>query len=278
MINGPHQGGWVETQTGESWFVHFQDRGAYGRIIHLQPMWWKNDWPIMGINQDSSGCGEPVMTWNKPNVGKVFPIQFPQTSDEFDSIKLGLQWQWHANHLDNWYSLSEKPGMLRLKSMTMPDSGKNLWLVPNLLLQKLPAPSFSATTRLEIRVTSIGERTGIVIFGFDYSFLALEKKADGVHLIEGICKDADKGTVETIQDDIPYDQRTVFLRVSVDTGAVCRFSYSANGKSFTDVDPQFTAREGRWIGAKVGLFAVSGKGNSTAGFADIDWFRIEPYK
>ena len=275
MINGPHQGGWVETQTGESWFIHFQDRGAYGRIIHLQPMSWKNDWPIMGINQDSAGCGEPVMSWKKPNVGKEYPIEIPQTSDEFDSTKLGLQWQWHANHLDGWYSLSEKPGTLRLKSIPMPEDSKNLWLVPNLLLQKLPAPKFSATTQLEFRPTNIGERAGIVIFGFDYSFLVMENKADGIHLLTSICKDAEKGNAEIVQADIPYFKYTVFLRVSVDTGAVCRFSYSANGKNFTYVGTEFTAREGRWIGAKVGLFAVRPAQSVVGGFADYNWFRIE---
>ena len=70
-INGPHQGGWIETQTGESWFVHFQDRGAYGRIIHLQPMIWNNDWPVIGMDLKGTGRGEPILTWRKPNVGKT---------------------------------------------------------------------------------------------------------------------------------------------------------------------------------------------------------------
>ena len=50
-INGPHQGGWVDTNTGESWFVHFQDKGAYGRVIHLNPMMWVNDWPVIGVDK-----------------------------------------------------------------------------------------------------------------------------------------------------------------------------------------------------------------------------------
>jgi beta-xylosidase len=274
-INGPHQGGWVETETRESWFLHFQDYGAYGRIIHLQPMWWKNDWPIMGINQNSSGCGEPVMTWKKPNVGKIFPIEIPQTSDEFDSTILGLQWQWHANNKTSWYSLREKMGSLRLNSVVPTDSSRNLWMTPSLLLQKFPAPKFSATTRLEFRPASIGERTGLVVFGFDYSFLGLEKRIDGVHLIKALCRDADKGNKEILQADIPYAQQNLFLRVSVDTGAVCRFSYSTNGIDFTSVQSDFTAREGRWIGAKVGLFAVAPNGCTTSGFADYDWFKIE---
>jgi beta-xylosidase len=274
-INGPHQGGWVETQTGESWFVHFQDRGAYGRIIHLQPMIWKNDWPVIGSDPKETGKGEPVLTWKKPNVGKTYPIVMPQTSDEFDSLNLGLQWQWNANHLDRWYSLCEKPGTLRLRMIAMPEGSKNLWMVPNLLLQKFPAPRFSATTHLETCPDNIGERTGLVIFGLDYCFIVLENKYDGIHLLNGVCKSADKGSEETIQADVPYTQKTVFLRVSIDTGAVCHFSYSADGKIFTNVGTEFTAREGRWIGAKVGLFALAPKGSTSSNVSDYAWFRIE---
>jgi len=237
-------------------------------------MIWKNDWPIIGIDSDGDGKGEPVFRWKKPDVGNTYSIAVPQTGDEFDSAKLGLQWQWHANHLESWYSLGEKPGTLRLKSIAMPESSKNLWMVPNLLLQKFPARKFSATTQLEFRPTIIGERTGIVVFGFDYSFLVLENRIDGVHLLTSICKDADKGNPETVQSEIPFSKQTVFLRVSVDTGAVCGFSYSADGKNFTYVGTEFTAREGRWIGAKVGLFAVAPEGSKSMDFADFDWFRI----
>ena len=75
-INGPHQGGWVETQTGESWFIHFQDKGAYGRVVHLQPMKWVNDWPIMGVDLDNDGSGEPVLTHRKPNVGRTYSTSY----------------------------------------------------------------------------------------------------------------------------------------------------------------------------------------------------------
>ena len=148
-VNGPHQGGWIETQSGESWFIHFQDRGAYGRIIHLQPMVWNNDWPVIGADPDGKGKGEPVLRWKKPVVGKTYPVSVPQTSDEFDSTSLGLQWQWHANQRTSWYSFQEKPGSLVLRSISMPEGSKNLWMVPNLLLQKFPAPQFTATTRLD---------------------------------------------------------------------------------------------------------------------------------
>src|SRR5699024_1376961 len=101
-INGPHQGGMVETQTGESWFVHFSDQGAYGRIVHLNPVHWVDGLPMMGEDQNGDGIGEPVKTHEKPDVGQNYPIQTPRDSDEFDSNSLGLQWQWHANPEVYW--------------------------------------------------------------------------------------------------------------------------------------------------------------------------------
>ena len=143
-INGPHQGAWIETQTRESWFIHFQDRGAFGRIVHLQPTRWVGDWPVIGVDADGDGTGEPVLHHRKPNVGKIAPTVSPRESDEFNEDRLGLQWQWHANPQTNWAFASRAYGFLRLFALTAPDEAKNLWGVPNLLLQKFPAASFTA--------------------------------------------------------------------------------------------------------------------------------------
>ncbi len=82
-VNGPHQGAWVDTKSGEDWFIHFQDKGAYGRVVHLQPMKWINDWTVIGNDNDGDGKGEPVLAQKKPNVGKIYPIETPAESDEF---------------------------------------------------------------------------------------------------------------------------------------------------------------------------------------------------
>lgn len=148
-VNGPHQGGWVDTPSGEDWFLHFQDVGAAGRLVHLQPMKWVDDWPVIGEDKDGDGCGEPVLTYRKPNVGKTYPICTPQESDEFDTNELGLQWQWNANIDDKWYFADQEHGVLRLYSYPVPETYKSLWDVPNMLLQKFPAPSFSATLKLK---------------------------------------------------------------------------------------------------------------------------------
>jgi beta-xylosidase len=164
-INGPHQGGLVSLRSGEWWFVHFQDRGVYGRIVHLQPVNWKDDWPLMGMDINNDGIGEPVMERQKPNVGKVYPVAIPQTTDEFETDELGLQWQWHANQHEEWYSLTQAPGSIRLFSVRNPTQSGNLWRVPNLLLQKFPAPSFTVYTQIIFKPELIGEKAGLVIMG-----------------------------------------------------------------------------------------------------------------
>jgi beta-xylosidase len=274
-INGPHQGGWIETQSGESWFVHFQEYGAYGRIIHLQPVIWKGDWPVIGVDPDGDGKGEPVITWKKPDVGKTYPRAVPQTSDKFDTATLGLQWQWHANHSDQWYSLIEQRGALRLRSLSVPKNYKNLMDVPNLLLQKLPALQFMATTHLTFHPASIGEKAGLIMMGIDYSCIAIVKKADGFHLTTFVCKDADKGTEETEEADIVFAQDSLTLRVTIDKGAVCRFSYSEDGSAFKPLGKKCIAREGKWIGAKVGIFSIKPFQSAPNGHSDFDWFKIE---
>ena len=93
-INGPHQGAWVDTPSGQDWFLHFQDRGAFGRVVHLEPMVWRDDdWPVIGSDPNGTGKGEPVLTHRKPDVGRSYPAAEPQTSDEFDGGVLGLQWR-----------------------------------------------------------------------------------------------------------------------------------------------------------------------------------------
>ena len=274
-VNGPHQGGWIETQTGESWFVHFQEFGAYGRIIHLQPMMWNGDWPIIGVDPDRDGRGEPVLTWKKLYSGTLYSIAVPQTSDEFDSTKLGLQWQWHANHLDQWYSLTAKPGVLRLQAIEVPENCINLWSVPNLLLQKLPAPQFTATTCIMFNSMNIGEKAGLVVMGLDYSYIAMVKEPNGIHIVRNTCKKANTGTLETEESNVVSAKSTIYLRVTISSGAACHFSYSEDGKTFNSLGREFIAREGWWIGAKVGLFCSASNTSISSGYSDFDWFRIE---
>jgi beta-xylosidase len=154
-VNGPHQGAWVNTATGEDWFLHFQDKDAYGRVVHLQPMNWQDNWPVIDVDPDKDGKGEPVSTYRKPNTGSSSVIQNPVESDEFDTSRLGLQWQWMANPQAQWSYFYPTKGVLRLFSAKTPDGAKNLWFTPNVLTQKFPAEVFTATTKLKLsRISS----------------------------------------------------------------------------------------------------------------------------
>ncbi|MDD5184708.1 MAG: glycoside hydrolase 43 family protein [Paludibacter sp.] len=287
-FNGPHQGAWVDTPDGkEDWFLHFQDLYAYGRAVLLEPMKWVNDWPVMGEDKDGDGCGTPVSTFKKPNVGKTYPVATPAESDEFDGTTLALQWQWQGNSNPLWSYCNGNKGYLRLFAWQLIGEARNLWDAPNLLLQKFPAPNFSASTKLTFNPFKKGERAGLVIMGMDYAALTIENSENGLTLNQISCLKADKGNAEKINTSIPLGQNTVYLRVEVaqsksinkeginEPKATCTFSYSLDGKSFSSLGTSFTAREGQWIGAKVGLFCSRPQPLNDSGYADIDWFRIE---
>ena len=176
-INGPHQGAWVNTPNGNNWFIHFQDKGAYGRVVHLQPMKWVKDWPIIGVDKDGDGIGDPVSVYKKPNVGKTYPIVTPAESDEFNNTKLGLQWQWEANAIGNWL-MPNNNGHLRLYAHVT-EGAKNLWDMPNILAQKFPADEFTTTTKLSFTPNPklVNEEAGLVVLGLNYANLKLKNTA-----------------------------------------------------------------------------------------------------
>jgi beta-xylosidase/lysophospholipase L1-like esterase len=276
-VNGPHQGAWVDTPAGEDWFIHFQDRYAFGRVVHLQPLQWQDNWPVIGEDKDGDGCGEPVLTYRKPNVGKTYPIANPVESDEFSSAQLGLQWQWHANPADWWYFVNAEKGVLNLYSVPVPNAYKNYWELPNLLLQKFPANSFTATTKITFIPSSriIGEKTGLLVMGLDYALLSLENTDKGLILSQNECLNADKGNPEKINASVSIERNSLYLRVEVQPDASCSFSYSSDGKNYIPLGKSFRAKEGKWIGAKIGLFCSRPLSNNDGGRVEVDWFRFQ---
>ncbi|HKH62472.1 MAG TPA: glycoside hydrolase 43 family protein [Flavitalea sp.] len=276
--NGPHQGAWVTTQTGEDWFVHFQDKEAYGRIVHLQPMKWIGDWPVIGVDKDGDGKGEPVLRYKKPNVGKAYPIQTPSESDEFNAPELGLQWQWVANPKSTWAFANSSNGSLRIFSDKLPDTAKNLWAAPNVLLQKFPAEEFMVTTKITFKPNTRleDEKAGLTVMGFSYAGIALKSKKDGLYLVYTICRDAEKGNAEVEKEILKMNDATAYLRVKVTKGGKCQFSYSLGGRTFQQAGDEFTAEVARWKGSRVGLFCTRETHINDSGYADFDWFRVEP--
>ena len=208
-INGPHQGALVDTPDDGWWFLHFQDAGLYGRIVHLQPVDWKDGWPLMGQ------AGTPVRRHAKPIVISEQPPCAPQTSDEFDGRKLGPQWQWNANHREDWYSLTARPGWLRLfpQPATTPVTNQ-----PNLLLQKLPARSFSVETCLELRASEPGEEAGLVVVGETQARLGLQSHGP----LNRIILHTPEGQTILSETTAP----SLRIRVQVQDGGLCCFGFA----------------------------------------------------
>ena len=285
-INGPHQGAWVDTPTGEDWFFHFQDVGPAGRVVHLQPVKWKDGWPVIGIDKDNDGCGEPVLEYRKPDVGKKYPRCTPQESDEFNGFVLSPQWQWHANVNEIWAYYAGDKGYARLYTYPVVDDYRNLWDVANLLLQKVPALNFTATAKMTYNLKYSGERTGLVVMGLDYAGLFIERQGKQFMLLQKECRGAERGNAETAYDSVMLEGKTLYLRATfhdeIDKGSksisqpmVCEFSYSPDGKKYKKIGKSFNVRKGKWIGAKIGFLSTRpAELKRDGGWTDVDWFRI----
>lgn len=276
-INGPHQGAWVHTAFDEDWFLHFNDKGAYGRVVYLQPVDWKSGWPIMGNN------GEPYAKYRKPQSSST-TVTNPQESDEF-ADGMGLQWQWHANYHQFWGQPTAN-GCYRLYTMEQPESFRSLWDMANLLLQKPTAPRFTATAKVRIASKEETQYGGLVMMGRDYSALVVCCKGDCFQLQRHTCMEADEGKEEkreilatlqpTARDTIPYAPAIyldLYLRLEVKECEV-RFSYSLDNRHFLAAGQPFTMRQGKWIGAKYGFIAACDSLITSRGWMDVDWVRV----
>ncbi len=269
-INGPHQGGWVELDNGENWFVHFQDKGAYGRVVHLQPMKWVNDWPVIGNDADGDGTGEPFIIHKKPSL-PVSLVSTPPDTDEFNG-SLGAQWQWNANPSPHWFST--EGSALRLFSQLRPQNSPNLWMAPNLLLQKFPAEEFRVTTKLKADALKEGEETGLISFGLDYATLVIQKKGSGILIDQRTCQKANNYQSEVTNGSILISATEIWLQATVTKGGIVHFEYSEDGIKFTAIGTDFTAREGKWVGAKMGLYAIRPAEVGIGGSASYEFFRV----
>lgn len=291
-VNGPHQGAWLDTQTGEDYFLHFQDVYAAGRIVHLQPVKWVNDWPIMG-EQISGDAGQPVMTHKKPDIGDegrkalesfkkqngLADIYAPAVSDDFTGGKLGLQWQWNANHSDDWYELTGHGIKLMALDKAVDTSIAD---VPNLLLQKWAAPQFAAVTEMSADSLDEGDIAGMVSLGVEYGAVALrlrngEKEVaaisgtqtfknekaysdDKITVLEKLAGNVDKIFFRNRVESLPMIEKDVTRnRIYLD--------YSVDGVNYKNV-LSYEAAAGRWVGVKNGIFACHE--NNGAGSAKTD--------
>ena len=247
-INGPHQGALVDAPDGSWWFYHFQETTVLGRVVHLQPVRWEADWPLMGSDYDRNGIGEPVHTWQKPIMLTSDDYKL-LTDDDFDGPALGLQWQWNHNPKDSHWTLKERKGWLTLKALPADSLKTNR----NMLTQKVIGYQSESTTLL----TTQGDcYAGLFCSGKEFRGIGLCK--EGVFMeSHGKRQLVAKGKFAQL-----------WLRVSNDcTANRHQFSFSTDGQHYTKIADAFPMRSGYWKGIRVGLFCY---GNS--GKAQFDWF------
>lgn len=264
-VNGPHQGGWVRTATGEDWFLHFQARGAYGRVVHLQPMRWDAEgWPVIG------DAGEPVSVHTKPDAPEQ-PVTAPAVDDDFPGGRPGRQWQWTANPGPGWVGAAPMEDGLRLTCVRTAYA-HDLRLLPNVLVQRLPAEEFAVEVDLALDSDEPGAKAGLAVLGDAFSWIGLEAGADGTpRLVHRFAEGVAVRERDAAEPRASPGGRAL-LRVEVTAGARCRFS-ADTGDGFRPSGPVFAATPWRWVGALLGLFATAPAGTGPAGTARFTSFR-----
>ncbi|MZD08857.1 family 43 glycosylhydrolase [Streptomyces sp. SID5785] len=269
-VNGPHQGGWVRTAAGEDWFLHFQQRGPYGRVVHLQPMRWDEDgWPVLGDD------GTPVAEHRRPALPPGPPAA-PATDDDFPGGRFGPQWQWTANPRPGWTGSHAADG-LRLSCVRAADpaGGPDLRRLPHVLTQRLPLRPARVEVELRLAGTAPGARAGLAVLGDASTWIGLERGPDGQVRAVHRFAETTAGSERDAAAPRPAPDGHARLRIDITDGARCRLLVDT-GDGFRPSGQVFAATPWRWVGALLGLFAAAPDGQGPAGTALFTRFRITP--
>ena len=266
---GIHQGALIQTQTGQWWTMLFVDQGAFGRFPSLQPVKWVNGWPMVGID------GKPVVTYRKPDVGKgkVYAITTLPTSDDFNETKLGMQWGWNHNPVSGKWSLTQRPGFLRLHTAKVVSA---LPEARNTLTQRMFAYYSKSTptigvTKMDVGNMKDGDVAGLAVFQKPYAYIGVKRDGSSKYIVM-----VNNGKVI---DSAAVKGTTVYLRTHAYYGtSLASFDYSYDGKSFTPLGDKLHMKFSLRIftGNKFCLFNYATK--ALGGYADFDWFRMHPGK
>ncbi|MGO1413041.1 MAG: family 43 glycosylhydrolase [Microbacterium gubbeenense] len=262
-VNGPHQGAWVTSPDGRDWFLHFQDRGPFGRVTHLQPMAWGDDgWPVMGQAVDG-GPSEPVLTYPTPHGTRQTSRTIARSDDFADGVP-GATWTWQANPRAD--AIVPGAGALRIRSAA--DAG-DVRALPSVIGQ--PLPGMASRSRVRIGLDGPpGSRAGLAILGRDYVWAGIARGENGDEAIVAVRSDDDLAERVVLRAPARGD---VEISLGCAADATLSASVTIDGREIR-VDPHATASKGRWIGAEIALFAGHGFGGAEA-VARFHDFRLD---
>ncbi|RKD90312.1 glycoside hydrolase family 43 protein [Mangrovibacterium diazotrophicum] len=258
-INGPHQGALVDTPNGEWWFLHFQSVPAVGRVVHLQPAYWSDGWPVVGVDLDRNGIGEPVYVWKKPLMNGTSEIMKPQSSDNFDSAELGLQWSWNHNPVDSAWSLTRQAGKLALDALYAP----GFLQAKNTLTQKVIGSSGQAQVELDGSQLQDGQLAGLCLMAKEFALVGIEKKKGDLYIFT---------VVNGMKQEKKIKETTVWLKLLISAiPKQNQFYFSTDQVNFKTMGANFHVLSGNWKGPKIGLFSFNQ--DQTGGTAVFDNFQ-----
>ena len=268
------QGTIVDDGKGNWYGVIFQDRGGVGRVLTRMPCTWKDGWPMLG---DENGKIPTVM--GKPLAG--FSDGEIVSSDDFDSERMNIDWQWNHNPVNEAWSLTERKGWLRLRTSRVTD---NLYLAPNTLTQRMEGPECSGIVKMDISHMKDGDIAGFSAFNGDAGVVKIVKDGKKVFVV------ADSQNVELTDKEKSVTkvdvtesyrqqlrkQKEIYFRIDANFRPgkdVADFYYSTDGKDWVKVlegyKMIFDYRR-FFMGSKFAIFNYATK--KTGGYVDIDWF------
>ena len=268
---GGHQGAIVDLPDGNWIGFAMKDDGAVGRVTNISPIYWENDWPVWGIPNAPHRIPKKP---RKPIRGHL-PTQ-PATTDTFDSKQLGLQWAWNHNPDNSRWSLSERPGFLRLK----PTQAKEFWWARNTLTQKAQGPWSRGEVKFDVSNMESGDVCGFGTLGKFSGHMSVNRSKDGALFLSAILIESTaKGPVTDVRVACrPIDADTVFLRTELDfSDNTAKCSYSTDGERWTNLGGAFPMafdwRTGTFQGEQFAIFCFSP--HPGHGFVDVDFFQLD---
>ena len=285
------QGTIVDTQDGDWYGIIFQDRGGVGRVLTLMPCRWIDGWPMLG---DENGKVPETM---RPLVSGQ-PETAIVKSDDFGSKKLGLHWQWNHNPIDEAWSLTERPGFLRLKTNRVVNT---IYLAPNTLTQRMEGPTCSGSICMDVSKMKDGDCAGLAAFNSDTGALTVKKLGKKLVLEmseqkvqlsdrDKVVTKTEEKTVESVDLTKQLSKRNsrIWLRLDADFrpgtngrrmggNDTATFYYSLDGEQWTKIGTENYRLSFDWrrffMGQKFGLFCYATK--AKGGYVDIDEFKYQ---
>ncbi len=264
-VNGPHQGALVDTPEGEWWFYHFQSTDLLGRVVHLQPVVWKDGFPFIGTDYDNNGIGEPMKVCKKPSIAGSNTPFAPQSSDDFSSDKLGVQWQFNHNPVNENWSLTSRAGWLEIKALKA-DKLRN---APNQLTQKTMGNMGEAIVKLDYSEMTDGQRAGLESIGGKFCGAGIQKAGDQIQVY--FEKDGQVDFTANIESG-----EIIYIKLTIDgINNKHQFQYSPDGEQYTNCGESFDNKEGDWKGSRVGIYSYNTKEATGSACFDLFEYRFD---